>query len=417
MASVTVNGLNGLYAGDALDVYWYLVADDEDWSDIGAPIQSGSTFWALSEGVLTFTINFSQVDGSYNLLIYTNVDGGATRNTGDAYLEYFFTISGAVITFDPVITDWNIYLYMGEEYVGWTSEKLWQYIPETVRQRDRETSQIKVNGTGRGQFERYLMSVSRAMSQIIGNSINAKKIHGFANSVSSFLYKILESRGFPYNPAWVEGRRRIVFEDTVMSNKLAGNIRALNALAYRFFGWEITGKSFSIDAVFILNTRESIIYTEGLPEDSRSEGNLGDDTASSSGNYTGNLNTTYNIKVTTGGLFDGNVAEVTITSTGAEIISTTYKPVDDAFFDLGTLGAKMKLLDGGDGDLIIDDEWTLEARVQKLFYDEDIHGDLSEAVYIVDYHSDPDFVTKRPDFEAFISKFLVSGFTFSFQYI
>lgn len=86
----------------------------------------------------------------------------------------------------------------------------------------------------------------------------------------------------------------------------------------------------------------------------------GNETAAKSGTFTGDQNSVYTVEVTTGGTY-GGVGQVTITSIGAETVSTTHFPATGVPFNLGTKGVIFTLTDGGGGLLTVGDKWTVTA--------------------------------------------------------
>ncbi len=97
-------------------------------------------------------------------------------------------------------------------------------------------------------------------------------------------------------------------------------------------------------------------------------GNAGDDGAGASGGtFSGFDDGTYTITVSTGGAFDGSVAEVTITSNvGSDTGPFLFKPLTGVPFAVGTRGVTLTLTDGGDTNLTSGDIWTIAVTAAKL---------------------------------------------------
>ena len=90
-------------------------------------------------------------------------------------------------------------------------------------------------------------------------------------------------------------------------------------------------------------------------------GNTGDDTTATSGNYNNNVDGVFSVEVTTAGAY-GGTGEVSIYFTpdsGTKTLLGLYNPIDGIEFPLG-YGVNFKLSDGGDGDLLITDKWTID---------------------------------------------------------
>ena len=355
--------------------------------------------------------------------MYNTSDGSGVRNTGDVYLEYDITIAGEAITHDPGTYDWSIFLDTSSEYIGWTSESLWPLIPESLRIKDADILQIKINGDDRGQFQRYIMSISRLMSLVIGKQVNAKKSHGFSGTNAEFLFRELESRGLPFSSDWITSRQQIVFEDSVYHNKYAGVFTAIRAIAIRFFGWLITAKAFDSDNVFVLNNENSVLFYDDITP-TADPGNAGEDSlfitlATASGGYTGTTDAFYTAEVISADTtaWDGT-AEISITGTGGDTFGpTSYYPSDGVPLAIGTDTLEITITDAGTAGCDQGDIWTWTAKRLKPLYDPDLHSDLSGATYTVDVQTDANFTTKQPDFERLLSGFVPSGFTITWDYI
>lgn len=264
MAEITFSSARNARTEEAYDLYWYLVLSEETWED--TPIQSGSEAWG-SDGV---DFAFTQANGAYKLLVYSDLDDDAVRGFGDDYLELDVVIDGSNFSLEPAISDWSLYVPY-DEYSGFDTFTLWQHIPESIQNKDKDSAQIKVNGEDAGQFQRFIMVISRLLGKVAEKAVYVKKITQYDDSVDSFIRNYLSAMGFPFNEAWSSKKKQLIYEDAVWMRKFAGNYVALSAIANRFFGWKIVDKSVFLDEVFFLNVSQAILYDEvtGDPDDYR----------------------------------------------------------------------------------------------------------------------------------------------------
>lgn len=121
-------------------------------------------------------------------------------------------------------------------------------------------------------------------------------------------------------------------------------------------------------------------------------GNTGDETALSSGTYTGELNGVYKFKVTTAGDYASSVISKYFTPEGGtETLLGTYVPVSGAA-QLIENGLSFTLTDGGDTNLVLNDEWTVQVYAsgktegdQRILVEALYHGSLGNDIELRTY--------------------------------
>jgi hypothetical protein len=264
-----VHAENGLLCKFDTPVEYKVVAQGGDWNS--PSIFSGvAGWWGLENTVQTF-LDFaigSFAPGLYTLIIRNEISQNSVFDFGDTYFAADFEIVSSDVYLNIATLDWSIYAPPNAFYSGWGLYDLWEKVPQKIRARDKNTPQIKVNGEDRGQFERFVMSISHVLGKVIGNVIKAQKSRNFDDTFSDFLIKDLASKLFPFDTTYSPERKRIIYFDSVGMNKHSGVFHVLRALSVRFFGWEIASKKSFADLVFFWNENNSRFIDESSYFDS-----------------------------------------------------------------------------------------------------------------------------------------------------
>lgn len=131
---------------------------------------------------------------------------------------------------------------------------------------DKTTTQLVVDGEGRGQLERYYRAISAAMTETLSENrdfikfLESGNVHDvylpYENKDWGMDYKIREDGG----SIAVDKRKRRFFDELPIVVKFRGSVGYMRWLTQFLFGWYVEGIISLSDDVLKLNTFTSTLY-------------------------------------------------------------------------------------------------------------------------------------------------------------